>query len=88
MGEDSSSNQEQGDPIYYNAKPNILAVATCSYDKIEISIGENNILVPKDFSSLMIVISDMVIIFFFVMFIFILDVKKEKFQNLYKDYMI
>jgi len=75
MGEDKRE-AEQKDPIYYHARPNIYAVATCGYDEIEIAIGDNKFTVHKNISSLFIVISDMVIIFFFVMFIFILDNKK------------
>lgn len=78
MGEDSAET-DKGDPIYYHARPNIFAVATCGYDEIEIDLGGNVFTLHKNISSVFIVISDMVIIFFFVIFIFILDKKKERF---------
>jgi len=78
MGEDKYSKDNE-DPIYYHARPNIYAVAICGYDEIEITLNGNKFIVHKNISSLFIVISDMVIIFFFVIFIFILDKKKERF---------
>ena len=50
--------------------------------------GGTKFIVTKDFSAMFIVITDMVAVFVFVVFIFILERKKSRYQQLYKDYMI
>jgi len=80
---------EENDPIYYNAQPNVIAVATCGFENVEVTIfGKTKFKIDKDFSSLYIVITDIVVVSIFVLFIFILEKKQGRFQELYKDYMI
>jgi len=77
------------DPIYYNAQPNIMAVATCAFENVEVTLfGKTKFMVDKDFSSMYIVITDIVVVSVFVLFIFILEKKQRRFEELYKDYMI
>lgn len=80
--------EEEVDPIYYNALPNIMAVATCGFESVEINVFDNKFNVNKDFSAMYIVISDMSVVMIFVLFVFILERKQKRFEELYKDYMI
>lgn len=80
---------DENDPIYYNAQPNIMAVATCGFENVEITIfGKTKFKIDKDFSSMYIVITDMVVVCIFVLFIFVLEKKQRRYEELYKDYMI
>lgn len=56
---------------------------------MEIILGEGTkFIVTKDFSAMFIVITDMLVVFVIVVFIFIIERKKARYQELYKDYMI
>jgi len=56
---------------------------------MEIDMGAGTkIVVTKDFSAMFIVITDIVAVCVFVLFIIILERKKNQYEQLYKDYMI
>ena len=64
-------------------------MATCGFENMEIVLGEGTkFIVTKDFSAMFIVITDMLVVFVIVVFIFIIERKKARYQELYKDYMI
>ena len=76
------------EPIKTDAVPYIYGVATCGLESVDLHFGKSVMTIDKDFSAAYIVTTDIVCVTIFVLFIFVLQRKQKRFEELYKDYSI